>query len=161
MERKLRHIQTNAASAHPASFPTEFTEAEINAYFTAGRLVLPAGVQSVSFQEQPGVVTGNARVDFDRLKSGRGSNNPLLMMFSGVHNVVVVAKAYGTSGQGYVQTDSVSLDGVEVPRFVLQLFVEKYLKPKYPDVGIDSKFPLPDRIDTAVVGPHKVTVTQK
>lgn len=57
--------------------------------------------------------------------------------------------------------DSVSLDGVEVPRFVLEMFVEKYLKPKYPNIGIDSRFALPARVDAATVGLHKVTVTQK
>ncbi len=33
--------------------------------------------------------------------------------------------------------------------FVLELFVEKYLKPKYPDIGIDSRFALPARVDSA------------
>jgi hypothetical protein len=161
MERKLHHIQSNAASPHPAPSSTEFTEAEINAYFAAGRLTLPTGVQSVSFQEQSGVVTGTARVDFDQLKSGRDSSNPLLLIFSGVHTVVVGAHAHGTGGQGFVQADSVLLDDVEIPRFALQLFVEKYLQPKYTDVGLTSQFLLPDRIDTAIVGLHKVTVTQK
>ena len=60
-----------------------------------------------------------------------------------------------------VSVDSVSLDGIEIPRFVLQLFVEKYLQPKYPNIGLDSRFALPDRIDTAIVGLHKLTITQK
>jgi hypothetical protein len=57
--------------------------------------------------------------------------------------------------------DSVSIDGVDVPRFVLELFVEKYLKPKYPTIGIDSELALPARVETATVGLHKVTLTQK
>lgn len=57
--------------------------------------------------------------------------------------------------------DSVSLDNVEIPRFALKLFVEKYIEPKYPDIGLDSQFALPDRVDTATVGLHKLTVTQK
>ena len=39
--------------------------------------------------------------------------------------------------------------------------IEKYLHPKYPNIGLDSRFGLPDRIDTARVGTHKLTVTQK
>ena len=62
--------------------------------------------------------------------------------------------------QGLVHVDSVSLDGVEVPSFVLEMFVEKYLKPKYPDIGIDSRFALPARVDAATIGLHKVTVIQ-
>ena len=75
--------------------------------------------------------------------------------------MVVQAHAHGSGGQGIVQVDTVSLDGVEIPRFVLQLFVEKYLQPKYPNIGLDSRFALPDRIDTATVGRHKLTITQK
>ena len=161
MERKLQHVEGNGALAHPDQTPTEFTEQEINAYFAAGKIELPAGVRSVTFQGRPGVVTASARVDFDQLKAGRNSYNPLLSVFSGVHDVVVMADAYGAKGQAMVHVDSVSLDGVEIPRFVLQLFVEKYLQPKYPNVGLDSRFELPDRIDTAAVGLHRLTVTQK
>lgn len=160
-ERKLQHLQNNAAQAHSDSSPTEFSEQEINAYFESGNIQLPTGVQSVVFQEQPGMVIGTARVDFDRLKAGKSSFNPLLSVFSGVHDVVVTAHAYGAKGQGIVHADSVSLDGVEVPRFVLELFVEKYLKPKYANVGLDSSFSLPARVDAATIGLHRVTITQK
>jgi hypothetical protein len=161
VERKLQHLDSNAAQARPDPAPTEFTEQEINAYFASGNVELPAGVRSVAFQEQPGVVVGTSRVDFEQLKAGKNSYNPLLSIFSGVHDVVVTAHAYGSRGEGVVHVDSVSIDGVEVPDFVLQLFVQKYLKPKYPNVGIDSRFALPARIDAATVGLHKVSVTQK
>jgi len=161
MDRKLQRIGTNGGSAHPDQTPTEFTEEEVNSYIASGRIQLPVGVQSVKFQGEPGIITANTRVDFDQLKAGRHSSNPLLGMFSGVHDVIVQAHAHGSGGQGIVNVDSVSLDGVEIPRFVLQLFVEKYLQPKYPNIGLDSRFALPDRIDTATVGRHKLTITQK
>jgi hypothetical protein len=161
MERKLQHVQSNGASAHPDPAPTEFTEEEINAHFAAGKVKMPAGVQSVTFQGQPGAVTATSRVDFDQIRAGRSSSNPLLSLFSGVHDVVIVARARGAGGQGLVQVDSVSLDGVEIPRFALQLFVEKYLQPKYPNIGLDSRFALPARIDTATIGLHRLTVVQK
>ena len=161
MDRKLQRIEANGASAHPDQTPTEFTEEEVNSYLASGRVQLPSGVQSVKFQGEPGIITANTRVDFDQLKAGKRSSNPLLSMFSGVHDVIVQAHAHGSGGQGIVNVDSVSLDGVEIPRFVLQLFVEKYLQPKYPNIGLDSHFALPDRIDTATVGRHKLAVTQK
>jgi hypothetical protein len=160
-ERKLQRMQSNAAQAQPDSSPTEFTEQEINAYFASGRVQLPVGVRSVVFQEQPGIIVGTSRVDFDQLKAGKNSYNPLLSVFSGVHEVVVTTHAYGARREGVVHVDSVSLDGVEVPAFVLEMFVEKYLKPKYPDIGIDSRFALPARVDSATVGLHQVTVIQK
>ena len=160
-ERKLQRVQSNGAQAHPDPSPTEFTEQEINAYFASGKVELPTGVRSVVFQEQPGIVIGTSRVDFDQLKAGKNSYNPLLSVFSGVHEVVVTAHAYGAKREGLVHVDSVSLDGVEVPQFVLEMFVEKYLKPKYPNIGIDSRFALPARVDAATIGLHKVTIIQK
>src|SRR5450755_3526183 len=160
-ERKLQHLQSNGAQPHPDPSPTEFSEQEINVYFASGNVQLPAGVQSVVFQEQPGIVIGTSRVDFDQLKSGKNSYNPLLSIFSGLHDVVVTTHAYGAKGEGLVHVDAVSLDGVEVPQFVLQLFVEKYLKPKYPNIGLDSRFVLPARVDAATVGLHRVTLSQK
>lgn len=160
-ERKIRHLEQNGALAKPDPTPTELTEQEINSYFSSGNVELPAGVRSVVLQEKPGVVTGTSKVDFDQIKAGKNSYNPLLSIFSGLHDVVVSAHASSAHGQGQVHVDSVSIDGVEVPSFVLQLFVEKYLKPKYPNVGIDSQFALPARIDAATVGLHKVSLTQR
>jgi hypothetical protein len=160
-ERKLQHLQSNGAQGRPDPSPTEFSEQEINAYFGSGNVQLPAGVQSVVFQGQPGIVFGTARVDFDQLKAGKNSFNPLLSVFSGLHDVVVTAHAYGAKREGLVHVDSVSLDGVDVPQFVLELFVEKYLKPRYPNIGLDSRFALPAGVDSAIVGLHRVTVTQQ
>ena len=69
-ERKLQDVQSNGTQPHPDPSPTEFTEQEINAYFASGKVALPTGVRSVVFQEQPGIIVGTSRVDFDQLKSG-------------------------------------------------------------------------------------------
>ena len=161
MERKLQHIESNGALRHPDQAPTEFTEHEINSYLASGKVKLPVGVRSVHLEGQSEVVTGAARVDFDQIKAGQRFSNPLLSVFTGIHEVVVVAHAHGAGGQGFVNVDSVSLDNVDIPRFILQMFVEKYLQPKYPNIGLDSRFALPDRIDTSRVATHKLTVTQK
>lgn len=160
-EQKLRHLETNGAARTPDQTPTEFSEQEINDYMRSDEVQLPEGVQRVNFQGQPNVITGNARVDFDKLRAGTMSANPLLSMFSGIHDVEVTAHAHGAGRKGYVNVDTVTLDGVEIPRFVLEAFVDKYVQPRYPQVGLDSVFDLPDRIDTATVGLHKVTLTQK
>ncbi|HKU20125.1 MAG TPA: hypothetical protein VJQ50_03855 [Terriglobales bacterium] len=161
LQRKLDRIQSNGALAHPRPLTTVMTEQEINAYVASGRVQLPKGVQSVRFSGQPGVIDSWARVDFDQLTAGQRSANPLLSMFSGVHDVAVTAHGSGAGGVGNVHIDSVSLDGVQIPDFALQMFVKHYIKPKHPNLGIDNRFQLPDRIDTAVVGNHELTVTQK
>ena len=160
-ERKIDHVEANGRSPHPNQIPTVFSEAEVNAYLASDNVKLPNGVQSVKLEGEDGVITGNARVDFDRIREGSHSSNPLLSVFSGVHDVVVVAHAHGAEGRGHVHVDSVSIDDMEIPRFVLQLFVDKFLTPKYPDLGIDSQFALADRIDSATVGTHVLTIIQK
>lgn len=160
-EKKLRHIETNGAAARPDQTPTVLSEKEMNAYVASDDVQLPEGVKPVQLVGTPGVITGTAQVDFDKVREGTHSSNPLLGMFSGVHEVVVIAHGYGKAGTGHVHTDSVSLDGVEVPHFILELFVEKFLTPKNPQIGIDSQFALPNRIDSAVVGEHQLTIVQK
>ncbi len=98
MERKLQHLKSNGRFAHPDQAPTEFSEQEVNAYFAAGRIALPAGVQSVHFVGEPGVISSTARIDFEKLKAGQGSENPLLSVFTGVHDVEIVAHARGEAG---------------------------------------------------------------
>ena len=159
--KKITHLEQNAKLRHPDPGSTILTEAEINAYLASDEIVMPKGVQSVRLVGESGTITGNAHVDFDQVRAGIHSSNPLLSVFSGVHDVEVVTHAYGKGGQGYVHVDSVSLDGIEIPNMVLELFVEKYLTPRYPQIGIDSRFALPDRIDSAVVGQHRVVLTQK
>ncbi len=161
MGQKLQHVEANGRASHPDQTPTVFTESEVNCYLASKDVSLPEGVKSLKLTGEPGAISGNAQVDFDRIREGSHSSNPLLSIFSGIHEVVVVTHAHGAGGEGFVHVDSVSLDGVEVPRFVLQLFVDKYLRPKYPGIGLDSRFPLADRGDTATVGLHKVSFTQK
>jgi len=160
-EQTLNHIHQNGQQPHPDPHPTELTEQEVNAYLAAGKVRLPAGVESVHLVGTLGAITAHCRVDFDRVRAGRSNSNPLLRLFSGVHEVVVEAQAAGSNHQGRVQVNSVAIDEIEVPRFILQLFVEKYVTPRYPGVGLDSTFALPDKIETATVGQHKLTIVQR
>ena len=161
MERKLEHIESNAARPTPDSAPTVLNEDEVNAYVNSGTVHLPRGVQRVHLEGMPGVVTGNLQVDFDQITQGSRSVNPLLALFSGVHQVQVATHAHGERGVGYVHVDRVSLDNVEVPPIAIEFFIDRYIKPKHPEIGIDTRFQMPDRIDTAVAGQRQVTVVQK
>jgi hypothetical protein len=161
MQQKLEYIETNADRQPPAPKPTPITTEEFAAWLNGGGVTLPAGISDVQFSSVPAVITANARVDFDKLTAGVKSANPLLSIFSGVHDVVVTAQASGAQGTGSVRVESMTIDGVKVPRMAMQYAVDKYLKPKYPNVGLNSTFKLPARIDVAVVGNNVVTVTQK
>jgi hypothetical protein len=161
MEAKLDHIQQNSERATPDQAPTVMSEEEVNDYIASGAIVLPQGVKKLRLEGRTGVVTAFLNVDFDEIRGGQGSSNPLLSVFNGRHDVRVEADAAGSGHQGRVNVRDVSIDGYTVPRIALEYFVSKYITPKYPEIGLDSKFQLPNKIDTATVGYHKLTVTQK
>src|SRR6476646_1508828 len=161
LQVKLYHIQQNGEQSHTDPAPTVMTEEEVNDYIAAGRIVLPQGVKKLKLEGRSGVVTAFLNVDFDEIRAGQNSSNPMLSLFSGQHDVRVEADASGSGREGRVHVREVTIDGFSVPRMALEYFVSKYITPKYPNVGIDSQFQLPDKIDMATVGYHKVTVTQK
>jgi hypothetical protein len=161
MQSKLDHIQQNAKQPNPDQTPTVMTEDEVNDYIASGHIVLPQGVKKLKMEGRTGVVTAFLNVDFDEIRAGQKSANPLLSVFSGRHDVRVEADASGTGGQGRVSVREVSIDGITVPHMALEYFVNKYITPKYPNVGMDSRFQMPDKVDLAAVGYHKLTVTQK
>jgi hypothetical protein len=160
--RKLEHIRENGARTRPDPAPTILSEREVNAYFAAGRVQLPKGVRRVQFTGHPGVIDTVASIDFDQITANQPSISPIWRaLFSGVHDVHVVAHAQGSGGRARIHTDSVDIDGVPVPRIALRYFIDKYVRPKYPNLGLDSTFTMPDRVDMATVGDHQVTLTQK
>ena len=161
LQSKLDHIRSNGERPRPDQSPTVMTEEEINDYFASGRVKLPQGVKKVTMEGHSGLVTGQTLVDFEEIRAGQHSSNPLLSIFTGTHNVRIEADASAAGGQGKVHVRTVSIDGIDVPRIALEYFINKYIAPKYPNVGMDSTFILTNKIDIAVVGYHKLTVTQK
>jgi hypothetical protein len=137
------------------------TEEEVNDYIAAGGIILPQGVKKLRLEGRTGIVTAFLNVDFDEIRGGKSLSNPMLSVFSGRHDVRVEADAAGSAREGRVHVREVTIDGFNVPRVALEYFVSKYIEPKYPNIGLDSKFQLPNKIDLATVGYHKLTVTQK
>jgi hypothetical protein len=161
MQQKLAYLKQNAARPHPDPRPTELTEPEVNAYFSQGGVKLPKGVSQLRLTSKAAVIDAHAQIDFEQIMQGRGSSNPLYGLFSGNHDVHVVAQATGSNGAGSIRVQSVEMDGVQLPQFALEFFVQHYITPKYPNVGITSTFKLPLRIDSAIVDTGKVRLFQR
>jgi len=160
MSAKLAQLSANGKSTPPAPRTTELSQQEANAYFAAGRLKLPAGVTNLRCEIHDGYVIGTANVDFDKIREGRHVTNPLLSMFTGVHDVRVQAYAAGDDGQAAVRISSASLDDVEIPRFVLDMFVKRFIQPKWPSVSLDTNFKMPAQIRTARLQEGKLVLQQ-
>ena len=162
MQRKIDLINANAKNPEPEDATTVFQQDEINAYFAERRLKMPDGVRSVIFDLDPQKVSAHARIDFDEITRAHRSSNPLLQLFTGVHDVDVVADA-GNPRQGTVRVTvrSVAIDGVTVPNLILDLFVKRFVNPKYPSVGLDRDYTLPAHISSVAIAEHKGTVNQE
>lgn len=161
MKSKIAYLGQNAARANPDPRPTEITEREANAYFHEGGVKMPKGVNDLRLTAHPGVIDGQANVDFDVVTQKARSSNPLLSAFTGMHQVRVVAQASGSNGTASIQVQNVFLDGIGVPQIALEFFAERYLARKYPAVGTTTTFKLPLRIDTAAMVEGKVLLVQK
>ena len=162
MEKKIDSVRQNGAKEKPDKRTTVFNQDEINAYFAERRLKMPEGVRSVTFALTPGQVVSRSRIDFDDITRERRTRNPLMYLFTGLHNVEVVASTSSPgAGNVHVTVESVVIDGVAVPRMALQFFVDRFVSPKYPNVGLDRDYKLPSKMDSVVIGQGKGTVTQK
>ena len=161
MERKVAFLKANGAKGRPDPKLTEITESEANAYFNEGGVKLPKGVSNVRLKALPGQIDGRAQIDFEPIMQGKGSSNPFYGMFSGQHEIHATSQAGGSNGVGTIHIQSVEMDGVQIPQFALEWFVQHYLTPKYKNVGMTSTFKLPLRIDSAVLEAGKVRLVQR
>jgi hypothetical protein len=161
LQRKVAYLAANGAQAHPDPRPTVLTDAEVDAYMNSGRLKVPEGISDIHLVTTPGEATATAEIDFDRLTRDVRKRNPLWELFSGVHLVKVRVGVWGKDGMGNVHVQRVWLDDQEIPRIALEFFLEHYLKPRVPQASLDSRFRMPARIQTAIVGTGKTTLYQK
>jgi hypothetical protein len=161
MQEQIAHLQKNASRSVPDSKPTIITQDEANAYFAEGGVKLPKGVNSLRLTATPGVLDAHAQVDFDAITQKARTSNPLLAVFTGLHEVHAIAQAMGAHGTGSITVQHLYLDNLEVPQIALQFFVDRYLKQKYPNVGLTSTFKLPLRIESATVESGRVSLVQK
>lgn len=160
-QAKLDFLEHNGEANPVQRHSTQINANEVNAWFREGGYKLPQGVEKVVFHSTAETIQANSTVDFDAVKAGKKNLNPLLSMFSGVHDVEVTAAASADGGTGHVNIQTVVIDGVSVPHLALEMFVSKYLKPKYPNIGLENEFKMPDHIDTATVGNDTAVLTQR
>jgi len=159
-EQKFAQVESGANGGKAQT--TTFTAEELSAYVNEGGVTLPTGVENVKFTGRSGTITAVTNVDFDKITAGKSSMNPLMLLFTGVHDVTVTADAKGSGGRATVNVQTVEIDGVTVPRGALEFFISRYLQPKYGNnVGLNNNFAMPSHVDSAVVGNNTLTITQK
>lgn len=92
-------------------------------------------------------------MDFDKVKEALTTPlDPVLSyLLQGVHTIGVEGTLSGSEGVGQFYLETVTLDGVTLPRFVVDLLIQRFVKSRYPSVAIDRPFSLPFSIEEVEV----------
>lgn len=136
----------------------ELTAPELNAYITRQA---PAGVRNPKILVvAPGVASGTAMVDFNKLQRAQGNEPSWLMskLLEGEHPVSVTARIRSSAGHATVDLDRVEISGVAVDGRTLDFIIRNIVLPQYPDVMVSKPFELAYHIDRLDVRPAAVGV---
>lgn len=167
MGKKVQAIQERAVAPATAAKPlkTSFSERELNAYLRLNASAeLPSGVtQAQVTLLDAGKVDTRALVDLDVLRTAekRGWLDPLAYV-SGILEVRTIGTFRGANGKGVFTFESATVDGVPVPRVLMQELVAFYTRTPETPKGIllDQPFDLPAGIREVQLRRGVATVIQ-
>jgi len=119
------------------------------------------GATNLRFDLAPGAATVYADIDFLRARKAATGEAPgwlLRNLFSGKKPVVVNARFASANGKGKVDVDRVEVNGVAVEGAALDMLIQDYVKPNFPEAKVAEWFPLEFRVNRFTVSPGGVTV---
>lgn len=151
LQQKLIRIALNGMAQTPEPQQTRVSEQEVNAYLrTYAKDELPRGIVDPAISILPdGRLKGRAVVDLDAVRESqpRGSLSPWQLL-SGKLPVEAVGILRTSRGVGAFDLETATVNGVAVPKTLLQELVSYYSRSSsYPNgVSLDSPFRLPAQI---------------
>jgi hypothetical protein len=150
----IRKVEKATESRQPAT--VEISEEELASYVLyALREDIPAKVDSIDVQLFPGAVSADTKMTF-------GSNptrNPMIdVLISGTHRLYVKGQLSASGGKGKFTLEEARVDGIPVPIVLIETLIDRYVKPKYPDVKLDEPFSMPWGIEDLTLTTDKASV---
>jgi len=144
------------AAGQRAPERVEVSDAELESYVLYElREDIPARVDSIDVQLTPGSVAANTKITF----GNSPTNNPLIdVLISGTHRLFVKGKLQARGGQAKFSLQEARVDGIPVPLILIETLIDKYVKPKYPDVNLDEPFVMPWGIKDLTITSGKATI---
>jgi hypothetical protein len=105
-----------------------------------------------------GTVTGNAHIDFAKVRTGLSGQAPgtLDRLIAGERDVSVEALLQATGGMCQVDVQRVVVSGVEIRGVVLDWLIANYLLPMYPEAKVGKPFEIGYRIESIDIEPERV-----
>ncbi len=170
MEQKLARLLEHAGNAEHAAgnagspAPTVLSEDEINSYFQykLGTRT-PKGVSEIQLDLHPDRPSGAAMVDFEQVKAAsKKPVNPLLdHLLTGRKPISVAGRFTSSGGSGLFHLEQVSIGGLTLKGYLLDLVVRSFVLPRYPQVAIGRPFELPANIEQITVEEGRARIVQR
>jgi len=165
MLRKIAVITTNGLSARPDARRTPITERELNSFLSFhARSEMPPGVlDPVVTIDDAGRLTGRATVDLDEVKRAQRSEGmSVLALLSGRVPVEATGVLHAAGGKGKFDLETATVNGVPVPKTILQQVVSYYsLTPDNPaGIDLEAPFELPAGIREITTQKGQAVVVQ-
>jgi len=159
---KLQQIR-DVGSGVSSGALVRLSEVEVNSYlFYEMSTRYPRGVSKINARFTPGHLQGTCEVDFEKLKASRRSPGGVMdYLFFGVHTLSVEGEFSAVGGTGQFNLQTVALDGVPLPRTLIDFLIDSYLRPRFPELALDSPFRMPYSIDRVQVGRGSIEVEAK
>ncbi len=143
LQAKIDNIKKTDAAHDPNHSPVEIeiTDAELESYVLYSlRENIPIQLDSIDVQLTPGAVGADTQMTF----TSNGTGNAVVdALIGGTHNLTVKGRLSGEDGRGKFDLDEIKVDGIPMPKVLLQTLFAKYVKPKYPDADLKEPFDLP------------------
>ena len=152
----IKKAQNNPDRA-PAASRVEISEVELESYMLFKlKEDIPAQMDSFDVQLAPGTVGAQTQLTF----ASDATGNPIIdAVVGGTHDLFVKGSLQGSQGRGKFDLLEVRVDGIPVPKILIQSLFDKYVKPKYPDADLKEPFDLPWGIEALTLEQGKALVS--
>jgi hypothetical protein len=151
----IKKANENPERPHRASH-VEVSEAELESYVLYSlKDDIPVQLDSIDVQLRPGTVAADTQLTFTSNSTG----NPMVdTLVGGTHNLFLKGNLIGEQRRGKFELDEIRVDGIPVPKILIQTLFDKYVKPNYPQADLKEPFDLPWGIEQLKLEQGKATV---
>jgi hypothetical protein len=158
LQAKIDAIKKNAAAAPgaaPRTTEIEVSENELASYVLFElRDDIPVQLDSIVVGLTAGSIGADARLNLPE-PTGTALIDTII---GGRHNLFVKGKLSGSGGHGKFELEEVRVDGLPVPKLLVEALVSRFVTPKYPQVDLKKGFDLPWAIQRLTIEPHKARI---
>jgi hypothetical protein len=155
LQKKIDDIR-NTEDAGDQGKEIEVSENELESYVLYElRSEIPTQLDSIDVQLTPGAVAADTQLTFGAMNTG----NPVIdTLVTGTHNLFIKGRLAGAEGRGKFDLEEIRVDGIPVPKILIESLFKKYVKPKYPDADLAEPFDLPWGIERLTIEQGKAKI---